>query len=66
VTAELLADGVGEELPGRDRTETARGRGERFAGVGAQLDIGCGDVELELLDTRRSGYGDHVGQASAT
>ena len=38
-------------------------RGHHPARIGTQLDFGCGDVRLELLNTGRPGNGDHARQA---
>ena len=63
VTMQLRPGRVGEESTPRHRPEIAGRLGERVAGVCAQLDIGGGDVELELLNARCAGNGDHVRQA---
>jgi hypothetical protein len=72
VAAELLADRVGEQPPvahqellsaHRHRPERAGGVGQRVAGIRAQLDVGGGDVELELLNTGRPGNRNDARQA---
>jgi len=40
-----------------------RGAGQRIAGLGAELDVGGGRVELQLLDAGRTGDRDDAGQA---
>lgn len=63
-TADLLTHHVGEEAAGGNRAKRPGGVGERVAGLRAELDVSGRDVELELLDTGRSGNGDHPRQAN--
>src|ERR1700739_4092162 len=67
MAADLFADRVGKlvgkEAPVRRWTKRAGRVGKRIAGIRAQLDVGGGDVELELLDAGRTGNGAHTRQA---
>ena len=62
-TAELLAERIDEEAAGGHWPERTGCLGQCVAGIGLELDVGCGDVELELLDAGRSGNGNHARQA---